>query len=280
MSKYFLGMFLLALMASTLAGCAASIPPVVFEPTTTDSVYSFYQNGYALWTVGNDSCRVVAEVELSEVAGDDYMRLWLLYYNSSGSPFLLDPLKAARLTVIHNDSEATVFQNDAGTSEHYVVEPSGTIHQGSVVSHLDLDTIELETTPPYKILASIDNRKTVAMIIQAIGGTAEALQEKPTTITNTHTGEQWQLNDTKEKRDKDINETNASIENTSKIYNLYKQSVVAGILYRNTVFPKQSVTGYIYFRLPSRYPSISVLHLEIFTQNGNANFDFKPVAGE
>ncbi len=263
MSKYFLGMFLLAFCGPILSGCAASVPPIVYEPTATDSVYSFYQNGYALGTVGNDSCRVVAELELSQVAGDNYVRLWLLYYNSSDSPFLLDPMKAARLT-------ATLPDNSGAT--------------------------ELEAIPPYKILGSIDNQKTVSMIMQAISGAAEAIQAKPTTITNTQTGEQYQVNDTKEKREKIINETSTSIATTSMIYDLYKQSVVAGILRLNTVFPLQGVTGYIYFKLPGNkvrvyqpdgsyyeadFDSIhGSLHLEVLTQKGTAKFDFKPVAGE
>jgi hypothetical protein len=264
-------MFLLAFTGSVLSGCAASVPPIVYEPTATDSVYSFYQNGYALGTVGNDSCRVVAELEASQVAGDNYIRLWLLYYNSSNSPFLLDPIKAARIVAISRSKDLNTGQDE-------------------------VDTLEFEATPPYEILGSIDNQKTIAIITQAINGATEALQTKPTTITNIQTGEQYQVNDSKEKSAKAINETRASIVNTSLIYDLYKQSIVAGILRLNTVFPQQSVTGYIYFKFPeeklvvhnadgSYYVgdiehSNCVLHLEIFTQNGKANFDFKPVAGE
>ena len=229
-------------------GCAASVPPVIYEPTATDSVYSFYQNGYALGTVGKDGCRVVAEVEYARVAGDDYIRLWLLYYNSSNSPFLLDPMKAARLTAIQSNG----------------------------------DRIELEATPPYKILASIDNQETIATIAQAINGFMETKDIRPTTITNTKTGETYEVNDTKEKAERVQNETNESIATTSMVYDLYKQSIVAGILKRNTVFPKQSVTGYIYFRLPdySIYYYPYAMRLELFTQNREVDFDFKRVNGE
>jgi len=253
MREYFLFAVSSCLM---LAGCAASAPPTVYEPASNGSVYSFYKNGYALGTAGNDSCRVIAELEPSKVAGRQYMRLWLLYYNSSNSPFLLDPVKAARLTASQSNG----------------------------------DTIELGATPPYKILASIDNQKTIAIIAQAIGGVAEAMQQRPTSITNTWTGEQWQVNDTKEKTDMAVSKTNASIVTTSMIFDLYKQSVIAGIFRRNTIFPRQSVTGYIYFSLPyydiydpdavhfDDYPD--AVHVEIFTQGGQLNFDFRRVKGE
>jgi len=275
MCKYFLEMFFFAFTGSVLSGCAASTPPIVFEPTASDSVYSFYQNGYALGTIGNDSCRVVAQLEESHVAGDGYMRLWLLYHNSSNSPYFLDPMEVARITAVQNVDTVELKE--------------GTYRQLQIPH-----TYAFEATAPYKILGSIDNQKTVTMIMQAISGTVEAVGQKPTTVTNTQTGEQWQVSDTKEKREKVINETSASIAATSMIYDLYKQSVVAGILRRNTVFPKQSVTGYIYFKLPevTRYsgndsytetdldPRNCVIHLEVFTQNGEFNLDFKPVVGE
>jgi len=247
MKEYFLFAVSSCLM---LAGCAASAPPTVYEPTVYEpasngSVYSFYKNGYALGTAGNDSCRVIVELEPSKVAGSWYIRLWLLYYNSSASPFLLDPVKAARLTAVLNNG----------------------------------DTIESKATPPYKILASIDNQKTIAILAQAIGG---VVQQRPTSITNTWTGEQWQVNDTEEKTEMAVSKTNASIVATSMIYDLYKQSVIAGIFRRNTIFPRQSVTGYIYFSLPDYdiyyYPY--GVHLEIFTQGGQLNFDFKRVKAE
>ena len=255
MTKFFL---FDALVCLIFAGCAASVPPVVYEPTATDSVYSFYQNGYALGTVANESGRVVVEAEHVQVAGDDYIRLWLLYYNSSDSPFFLDPMNVAQLTAIGS---------------------TGTFNSATNQFVQVLDTIEFEATPPYKILSSIDNQETIAMIAQAINGFMETKDIRPTTITNTKTGETWQVNDTKEKAERVQNRTNASIASTSMIYDLYKQSINAGILKRNTVFPKQSVTGYIYFRMQFGL-EFNPLLLKIFAQNDTAKFYFKPVAGE
>lgn len=215
------------------------------------------------------------------------MRLWLLYNNSSKTPFFLDPMKAARITTTVNHDTVEMV---ADTLE--IVGGIAHVERQTQIVKVS-DTLNFEPTPPFEIFASIDNQKTVATILQAIGGVAEAVGQKPTTITNTETGEKWQVNDTEEKRKEVINETNAQVATTSVAYNLYKHSIVVGILKRNTVFPNQSVTGYIYFKPPKvaeyrnfRYYTEDldlnncVLHLEVFTQNGKMDFDFKPVAGE
>ena len=143
----------------------------------TNSVFSFYQNGYALGTVGKDSCRVVAELEYARVAGDNYMRLWLLYNNSSKTPFFLDPMKAARITTTVNHDTVEMV---ADTLE--IVGGIAHVERQTQIVKVS-DTLNFEPTPPFEIFASIDNQKTVATILQAIGGVAEAVGQKPTTIT-------------------------------------------------------------------------------------------------
>lgn len=231
-----------------LSGCEATVPPTVFEPESTGSVFSFYQNGYALGAFKSDSFRVVAELEKSDIPiYPPCIRVWLLYYNFSNTPFFFDPLDVARLSVIQSDN---------------------------VVNGI-------RPVPPYKVLSVIDNQKMVAMIGEAIGGVAASLQAKPTSITNTQTGASYQVNDRKEKQSDIIRETGATMANTSVVYDLYKQSIVEGILQRNTIFPKQVITGYLYFQVPNKFVRDSCNYeLEIIGQGGKAVFDFEPAAGE
>ncbi len=249
MRDYLSGISLLFLVCTILSGCSASAPPTVFEPASSDSVFSFYQNGYALGSVKLDSCRVVAELEVGKNLRTypPYMRLWLLYYNTSGTPYYFDPMKDVKITTPGEDGKS----------------------------------LALATVPPYKILDMIKNEEEVALIAQAIGGVADAVLTKPTMYTNTRTNEQVQVNDTGEKRQLSIDRASANMASTATIYELYKQSIVTGILRRNTIFPQQGVTGYIYFKAPyGANPMHRSYIVEISTQNGTVKLDFKPVAGE
>jgi hypothetical protein len=194
-------------------------------------------------------------LEPTEIASNGYMRLWFLYKNNSNSPFLLEPLKATVLRMKRDESNFDDILPDS----------------------------------PTKILAHIKNEEATSMIFQAIGGTLEALSAQPTTIKNSK-GEEWKVNDKSEKVAAISNKTSASIARTALLYDIFKRSVNSGILRRNTIFPEESVNGYIYFPLPSTGgyrrekrivdPATCKYTLYISTQFGPKEVDFTPAEGE
>ncbi len=109
---------------------------------------------------------------------------------------------------------------------------------------------------PTKILANISNEKAKSLIVQSIGGTFETMSINPTTAkTRLDDGSTLTttLNDKKEKQDIVTNRTANTMANTAIWYDTYINSVSNGILRRNTVFPGQSVNGYIYFPFPDQW---------------------------
>lgn len=126
---------------------------------------------------------------------------------------------------------------------------------------------------PTKILANIENEKAVSLIAQAIGGALQAMSTE-------HPYE----------RERAIDRTTSSIGNTVILYDIFKESINSGILRRNTVFPGESVNGYIYFPLPiyeisyGKYDAINTAkynyRLYIITQDDTKSIDFMPASGE
>lgn len=253
-------LLILVLTTLILSSCASTKPPVIYLPTQNSEVMSFYRNGLPIGVVNTDSSFIIVLLEPTDVSGADYMRLWLLYKNNSNAPFLLEPLKAVKLSI----------QGDKNS----------------------FDNITPES--PTKILAHIKNEKTVSLITQAIGGTLKAMSAQPTTITSPK-GDKWVVNDRDTKVDAIESKTMASMVNTAILYDIFQNSVNTGILRRNTVFPGESVNGYVYFPLPKAehttpfYPYVEEDLIEpehynykfsISTQFGSKVIEFTLAEGE
>jgi len=246
--------FILSVLC-VLLGCATTTPSKVYLPTNSSEVMSFYRNGVPIGTLTSDSAVAMVSLEPSEVSGVKYMRLWLLYKNTSGSSLLLDPLKAVKLSYF---SDKKSFP-------------------------------EVGPESPSSILAAIENQKAMDMIAETVGGTLQALSAEPTTVTGSH-GEALKVNDTEAKRSAIANNTTSTLVSTALMYDMFKNSFNSGILRKNTVFPGESVNGYVYFPLPKHVsysndviyirPEQSTYNLLIETQTGAKTIEFTPADGE
>jgi len=254
---------ILLLTSLMFLNCASTKPPVIYLPTQNSEVMSFYRNGLPIGVVNTDSSFIIVLFEPTDVGDIDYMRLWLLYKNKSNTPYLLEPLKAVKLSILSIKGDRKSF-----------------------------DDITPES--PTKILAHIKNEKTVSLIAQAIGGTLKAMSAQPTTITSPK-GDKWVVNDRDTKVDAIESKTMASMVNTAILYDIFQNSVNTGILRRNTIFPGESVNGYVYFPLPKTkhttpfYPYVEEDLIEpehynykfsISTQFGSKVIEFTPAEGE
>ncbi len=251
--KYFSKCFAIGFLL--LTGCATTTPPAVFLPIKSSETVPFFRNGVAIGALNSDSTYLLVSLEPTAIAHHEYMRLWFLCKNKSDSPFLLEPLKVVTLRM-----------------------------EGGAVT---FDVISPES--PTKILAHIKNEEARTMIFQAVGGTLEALSAQPTTIRNAK-GEEWTVNDTSAKVAAINKKTLESIKNTAFLYDTFKNSINSGILRRNTIFPQESVNGYIYFPLPQirndvhqrikLYPAKYTYKLSISTQFSTKMVEFTPAEGE
>jgi hypothetical protein len=201
--------------AFVMIGCASSAPPTIFMPKESGQLTSFYRNGIPIGSMKCDSATMMMQLGTEEIIGTHYVRVWVLYQNNSTTPYLLEPMKTISLNIV-----------------------------GKNYSFFDQ-----KPEAPSVILSHIDNDKATNLITQAIGGTLQALTVQPTTITNSD-GSESKLNDQGEKRSQIVTETAASMASTASMYEVYKSSVNSGILQKNTIFPGESVNGYIYFPRP------------------------------
>lgn len=229
-----INLFLLVLIGLLVSSCASTKPPAIFIPREEIQVSSFYRNGLPIGTINGDSSFIMISMEPVFVSGSKYMRLWFLYKNNSSIPFLLEPLKAVKLHIL-----------------------------GEKKSYPDINP-----ESPTKILARIENEKATQLILQAIGGTLEALSTQPTTITN-RSGEEWKANDQSEKAQVVTDRTISKISTTAQLYNIFKNSMNTGILRRNTIFSGESANGYIYF------PLVNVLKDKDITFENLSRYKYK-----
>ncbi len=202
---------LLIILFVTLNGCGASITPALYLPQQTDEIKLVYRNGNPFAYGQNDTVSFVVSIEPDIVAGQQYMRAWILLKNNTQSELLLKPEQIAKILVKDK-----------------------------------FDIARLRVVSPNYILKSIDDKKASEQIWQTIGGMINSVTAQPTTVRSSD-GTTYTIDDTHEKRKEIAKETNAANTSTEIIYDMYKNSVNSGILKIHTLFPGESINGYIYF---------------------------------
>ena len=249
-------------MITFFTGCASTVPEPKFMPEQSQNVFPFFTRGQPIAAIQSANAFMLLSLEPTILADRRYFRLWILYQSTSEEPYLLEPKRFVSLTI------TSISKGKTGTS-----------------------------TPesPTKILADISNEKALSMIIQAIGGTLQAMAARPTTAEtrfNDGSSATTTINDQQEKRDMVADRTANAMANTAMWYEIYQNSISDGILRRNTVFPGRSVNGFIYFPFPARrkwneadnenYPSNvnEFLRVDLDLPGESRNIYFTPIEGE
>jgi hypothetical protein len=260
MRNYKLGGIILLIIF--LTGCASTVPETKLMPRESDNVFPFFKAGQPIAAVQSTNAFMLLSMDRTILAQQPFFRLWILYQNNSEEPYLLEPLRFVSLNV------TSIAQKKMGTS-----------------------------TPqsPTKILAALSNEKALSMIVEAIGGTLQEMAAQPTsakTKFNDGSSTTTTFNDQHEKREQIADRTTNSMANTAMWYDIYRNSLSDGILRRNTVFPGQSVNGYIFFPFPGIKKSdykenanISsdvkyFLTVEMDLSGEKQTIDFTPIEGE
>jgi len=216
-------------------GCASTEPPTLFEPVSAPGIFTIYSNGTPIASLSTDSLLVLLSLDQTEIAGDSYFRLWVLTQNLSDTVTLLEPSKIFTVNATpkgFGDSSNTPWWSDTNSyrREDFAMRPKS----------------------PTEILNEINEEEATHTILTAIGGALEAASQRNTTVTSNR-GEEYVIHDAREKRDAVNQQTAASLASIANWYDVFKSSVTSGILRKNTLFPGQSVNGYIYFQNNMRY---------------------------
>ncbi len=203
--------FLLLLFVS---GCATSNHFLIYEAKPSNNIYTFYSNGIPITSIKNENFFVLLSTEETYLLHKTYLRVWILYQNNSESPVILEPYNLATLTGQYKGK-----------------------------------TLNFYPQSPTEILDAIDEQKNAALILQSIGGALKELSTNNTTISGNN-GTRFEVNDQEEKRNAVNEQTQRKLSNISNWYNIFESSFNNGVLRKNTVFPHNSVNGYIYIPLP------------------------------
>jgi hypothetical protein len=235
-------------------------------------VFPFFTSGQPIAAIESDEAFMMLSLEPTHIASRPYIRLWLLYQNTTDTPYLLEPLNFVTLTTTRLSRSKT----QSSTPES-----------------------------PTKILAHISNEKAITLIAQAIGGTLQEMSVKPTTsktiiddsaIPGRRLTATTVVNDREEKISDVRDRTSQAMWDTAIWYDVYENSINKGILRRNTVFPGQSVNGFIYFPFPlprdaetagpfrdtgDYYRTMDYMHVvAIGLESETLNIEFLPIEGE
>ena len=203
----------LIVLSLLLSSCSGN-KYLIYEPSPTDEIFTFYSNGMPIGSYTADSSFILFSADEIDLFGKPYLRVWLLYENTSNSIYTLEPYN---LISIEAERKGKLFSKYTAES-------------------------------PTKILSAIEEREAMEQILITIGGALEAISTEGTTVEG-YSGTVYKIHDEKEKRDAIIQRTGYDLLNTANWYNIFKNSFSSGVLRKNTVFPNQSVNGYIYFPL-------------------------------
>lgn len=231
-------------------------------PKESENLYPYFVKGQPIASIKTDSAFILLSLDRILFYNYPYFRLWLLYQNLSENPYLLTPQQFISLSVL----TTKYGQSEIG-----------------------------RPVLPTKLLASISNRKTMSLILQGIAGSLEEMSTRPTTATTKfRDGSSFTTtyNDRGEKNRVIADRTIDNMASTSMWYDIYQNSISDEILRKNTIFPGQSVNGYIYIPYPkikkhanlnddiSNSQDKSTITVKILLPDDSLFIKFNPIEGE
>lgn len=239
-------------------GCTSSEPFKVYQPEKNTELNTYFINGIPIGVLVDDSIILMTIIEPISIAGDGYMRLWLLYGNKMNTDYLLAPMDFATMTI----------------------------------SGKDYYSSNIKPESPSKILADIEDEKIKASISTTIGGALQTLSTQNTKVYDEYKKEKLSIGDKDIKNELILQKTREQLGNIVYYYDIFQESVNQGLLRRNTIFPFRSVNGYIYFPLTDFDGRRAITFVRDVGQRldkitfgfktpvGNKTIEFKTIKGE
>ncbi len=109
MRKILIVVAALLIYTGTLAGGETAgqasyvLPGIMSYPVTANYITIYYSNGVPFAAVESDSSSCLLTLVTQRIGHAAYLRLWLLFRNKAAAPLLLEPFKAAKLSLNAGD---------------------------------------------------------------------------------------------------------------------------------------------------------------------------------
>jgi hypothetical protein len=252
-------LFLIAILPLTLS-CATSPPPYVYMPTEDGSTLALFSQGVPYALQRTDCSEVRSCLDRVRMAGDRYVRVWILYQNTSPDTVLFDPFACLKL--------------------------------GSITAGRRLPVVE--PMLPSEVLRRIEKKQSIARFGQVLAGMADALTTQPTVIRSS-SGQELVVSDIQAKQRAASDRQAAALAAIDVAANAAKKDFSSTVLRRNTVLPGGGITGFVFFRAPAlptpvsrplRMPAPNIFddlfahQLEISLPCTTLTITFRPIQGE
>jgi hypothetical protein len=226
-----------------------------FFPKKSENTYCIYATAPSM-PIGilfSDSGMYMYSLDTAVVDSEKYLRLWLLYENLSQTPYLLDPMRCARLHM-----------------------------QGKRRSYEDISP-----DWPTKMLASVDTLKAISDVSEKVGKSLKALGVVQTSVSSLEDYFTYWAGTTGPFHYVHGAFGPSRVGSLSAdLYTVFSGGVNVGIMGRCTVYPKNSVNGYIYFPFPGLGWKVAaagfseaseyIYTIELITQTGRQLIQFIP----
>jgi len=86
----------------------------IYCPATTDYSKLYYLNGVPFAVINGDSSYYLLALATERIGREKYFRLWLLFKNKAASPYLFEPLRAARISLNTGDRIVDLVPSSPG----------------------------------------------------------------------------------------------------------------------------------------------------------------------
>lgn len=226
------------LLMATFAGmpqvtaAARLSPPTVFVPAGKDSIQSFYVNGQPIAISLADSLGLMLALDVDEIAGKDFVRLWAFVQNNSGQTVELIPQSQFVLKALNLDFSL-------------------------------VRTARAQT--PTAVLQQIEDEKTTRQSLALLSGAVASLGAALSARNSTGTARTvfapghgsatttLELNDAAEKLNARLGQVGSNtleaVDRLQRLYEGAKAAVSSEMLRRNTLPPGLSANGCLFFDL-------------------------------
>lgn len=235
-----------------LSGCSSESTIIrtyktIYEPVKENNLSFYYVGGFPIASYSTDKYSLLMSLQPAKILDETYVKLWLLYKNTSGEEYLLEPTKITGITFWE------------GARKKYTVNPES----------------------PLKLLGMVEEAKQQEIIVQTIGYALKTLSANTSKEIRDNTKDYESSSSSILKW---YNLYTESINNGLLRKNtLFQDNSVNGFIYFK--YPEEipenvTVHGQTYNNDNSVTPYDYEIKLKLKTNDGEKEFRFKPVAGE
>ncbi|MBI4810525.1 MAG: hypothetical protein HY800_03610 [Ignavibacteriales bacterium] len=259
--------------AEILAERPEEVRSTLFFPKESPDMYCIYgtSSSIPIGILFTDSAFYMFSLGTDTIQGEKYIRVWLLYKNLSQSPYNFNPIKCVRLSIREEKYSYNAIQPEL--SSHIL---------SALLVKRDYKIIHNEISKPLEAMATKHslylNKQSHFELLLAL---EDLLKKKLTRYGYTI---KQRIGSENDKPLKNYPSTNGSL--SSQLYMIFNNSINVGVLNDYTVYPNNSINGFIYFPFPGLnwkatgewfYEAAKYEYeLEIVTPDGSKTIEFRP----